>query len=80
MIASPQVVGNASNLNLRTLVDGVISNTNDLLFGVEEMIELISQGTTLEQGTVVMTGTPSGVAMGINHPLESSITRWWKLR
>lgn len=71
MIVSPKVVGSANNLRLQTLVDGVVrqdSNTNDLVFGVEDIIEFISQGTTLEKGTVIMTGTPAGVAMGMKSP------------
>ena len=67
IIVSPALVGNANHLRLQTFVDGVSmqdSNTNDLIYGVERIIEFISQGTTLEQGTVIMTGTPSGVAMG----------------
>lgn len=68
MIVSPQVVGKADNLRLQTIVDGVVrqdESTADLLFGVEEIIAFISQGTTLEKGTVIMTGTPAGVAMGM---------------
>ena len=71
MIESHQVVGNARNLTLQSLVDGVIrpnSNTKDLLFGMEEIIEFISQGTLLEQSAVFMTGTPVGVAMGMKSP------------
>jgi 2-keto-4-pentenoate hydratase/2-oxohepta-3-ene-1,7-dioic acid hydratase in catechol pathway len=41
------------------------SNTNDLLFNVRTIVSFISQGTTLEKGTVIMTGTPAGVAMGM---------------
>jgi 2-keto-4-pentenoate hydratase/2-oxohepta-3-ene-1,7-dioic acid hydratase in catechol pathway len=44
------------------------TNTSDLLFGVREIISFISQGTTLEKGTVIMTGTPAGVAMGMKPP------------
>jgi 2-keto-4-pentenoate hydratase/2-oxohepta-3-ene-1,7-dioic acid hydratase in catechol pathway len=71
MIVSPALVGDAGNLALQTLVDGVVrqeSNTNDLIFGVRQIIEFISQGTTLEKGTVIMTGTPSGVALGMENP------------
>jgi 2-keto-4-pentenoate hydratase/2-oxohepta-3-ene-1,7-dioic acid hydratase in catechol pathway len=71
MLVSPRVVGDAGSLTLKTFVDGVLrqdSNTNDLIFGVEEIIQFISQGTTLERGTVIMTGTPSGVAMGMSKP------------
>lgn len=71
MIVSPSVVGSANKLYLQTFVDGVLmqdSNTDDLIFGVEELIEFISQESTLEQGTVIMTGTPDGVALGRTPP------------
>lgn len=68
MLVSPKVVAAADNLSLQTFVNGEMrqsSNTNDLLFGVQEIVSFISQGTTLEEGTVIMTGTPAGVAMGM---------------
>jgi 2-keto-4-pentenoate hydratase/2-oxohepta-3-ene-1,7-dioic acid hydratase in catechol pathway len=71
MLVSPSVVGNASDLQLRTLVNGEErqnTSTGDLLFGVEDIVSFVSQGTTLEAGTVIMTGTPSGVAMGMKEP------------
>lgn len=75
MIVSPKVVGNAGTLQLQTLVNGEVrqdTNTSDLLFNVETIISFISQGTTLEKGTVILTGTPAGVAMGMKEP------RWLK--
>jgi 2-keto-4-pentenoate hydratase/2-oxohepta-3-ene-1,7-dioic acid hydratase in catechol pathway len=69
VMVSPKIVGKADNLRLQTLLDGEVmqdSNTSDLLFGVEKVVSFISQGTTLEKGTVIMTGTPSGVGMGRN--------------
>lgn len=71
MLVSPAVVGNASDLHLRTLVNGEErqnTSTGDLLFGVEDIVSFVSQGTTLEAGTVILTGTPSGVAMGMKEP------------
>lgn len=71
VLVSPSVVGNAGNLRLQTFVNGELrqdTRTDDLLFGVEYIVEFISQGTTLEKGTVVMTGTPAGVAMGMASP------------
>jgi 2-keto-4-pentenoate hydratase/2-oxohepta-3-ene-1,7-dioic acid hydratase in catechol pathway len=71
MLVSPRVVGNAGNLRLQTWVNGELrqdTNTSDLLFGVEKIVAFISQGTTLEKGTVIMTGTPAGVAMGMKEP------------
>ena len=35
---------------------------NDLIFSVPEIIRFAARGHTLEPGTVIMTGTPSGVA------------------
>lgn len=72
MLVSPRVVGNAGNLRLQTFVNGALrqdTNTDDLLFNTEAIISFISQGTTLEAGTVILTGTPSGVAMGMEEPV-----------
>ncbi|VUC29155.1 unnamed protein product [Clonostachys rosea] len=71
MIVSPAVVGNASDLHLQTFVNGEErqnTSTGDLLFGVEAIVSFVSQGTTLEAGTIILTGTPSGVAMGMKEP------------
>ena len=66
-----QVLGTADNLRLQTLVNGEVrqdSSTRDLLFPVEELISFLSQGTTLERGTVIMTGSPGGMAMSMKPP------------
>lgn len=71
VIVSPAVVGAASELRLQTFVNGEERQntlTSDLLFGVQELVSFCSQGTTLEVGTVILTGTPSGVAMGMKEP------------
>ena len=65
-------VGAADSLRLRTLVNGEVrqdSNTNDLLFNVASIINFLSQGSTLQKGTVIMTGTPDGVALGMSPPM-----------
>lgn len=38
------------------------TSTGDLVFGPREIVEHLSKGATLRKGTVVMTGTPSGIA------------------
>ncbi|KAJ1323913.1 2,4-didehydro-3-deoxy-L-rhamnonate hydrolase [Microdochium nivale] len=71
MLVSPAVVGVAGDLRLTTLVNGEVrqdESTSDLLFGVREIVAFVSQGTTLKAGTVILTGTPSGVAMGMKEP------------
>lgn len=68
MIVSPKVLDNAHGLSIKTWVNGELrqdSDTGDLLFGVPEIVAFVSQGTTLPKGTVIMTGTPAGVAMGM---------------
>lgn len=37
------------------------SNTNDMIFHVDKLIEFVSHVMTLEQGDIIITGTPSGV-------------------
>ncbi|KAJ5779260.1 hypothetical protein N7457_006980 [Penicillium paradoxum] len=72
MLVSPKVVGNAGDLQLQTFVNGELrqdTSTSDLLFNTEAIVSFISQGTTLEAGTLIMTGTPAGVAMGMKEPL-----------
>ena len=38
-------------------------NTSDMLFGVAELISIISREVTLEPGDLIVTGTPSGVGV-----------------
>ena len=40
------------------------SSTNDMIFDVPTLIEFLSGSTTLLPGTVILTGTPSGVGDG----------------
>ncbi|BCS30685.1 fumarylacetoacetate hydrolase family protein [Aspergillus puulaauensis] len=71
MLVSPAVVGAADQLTLETLVNGEVrqyTNTSDLQFDVAAIISFLSQGSTLQKGTVIMTGTPGGVALGMAEP------------
>lgn len=64
-------MGDRPGLQLTTRVNDEVrqsTNTSDLLFHVPEIVSFISQGTTLERGTIIMTGTPAGVAMGMKNP------------
>ncbi|KAK5189019.1 hypothetical protein LTR99_011155 [Exophiala xenobiotica] len=70
VVVSPKVLRDASSLNLTTMVNGEMkqhSNTSDLLFGVKKLVAFCSQGTTLETGSLIMTGTPSGVVSGMEN-------------
>jgi 2-keto-4-pentenoate hydratase/2-oxohepta-3-ene-1,7-dioic acid hydratase in catechol pathway len=54
----PDNVSVQSRLNGRLMQDG---NTSDLIFPCAKLVSYISQMATLRPGTVIMTGTPSGV-------------------
>ena len=45
------------------------SNTSRMITTVEEAVAELSQGMTLEAGTVIATGTPGGVALGMKPPI-----------
>ncbi|MCJ1471733.1 hypothetical protein MMC13_000373 [Lambiella insularis] len=56
-------------LRIGTRVNGEVrqrGETGDMVFGVAELVSRLSQGTTLMPGDVVFTGTPEGVAMGMD--------------
>ncbi|MDO4296311.1 MAG: fumarylacetoacetate hydrolase family protein [bacterium] len=58
-------------LQLQTHVNGELrqnANTSDLIFGLEHIISELSEGMTLKAGTIISTGTPSGVGMGMTPP------------
>ena len=51
-------------LAISTTINGQVmqqSNTKDMIFSVAQLIEFMSRDTTLLPGTVILTGTPSGV-------------------
>jgi acylpyruvate hydrolase len=44
------------------------SRTNDLIFGIPELVEYITTVMTMEPGDIVLTGTPSGVGVAESPP------------
>lgn len=70
-IVSTKVLGDASGLRLTTHVNGELrqeSNTSDLCFGVRKLVSFFSTGQTLQAGSLIMTGTPDGVAAVMTPP------------
>jgi 2-keto-4-pentenoate hydratase/2-oxohepta-3-ene-1,7-dioic acid hydratase in catechol pathway len=58
MIKDPQALRLTATLNGELMQD---SNTSDMVFSVARLIAEASRGTTLLPGTLILTGTPSGV-------------------
>jgi 2,4-didehydro-3-deoxy-L-rhamnonate hydrolase len=65
-MVTPDEVGDAHGLSIRCTIDGGVvqdSSTDQMVFGVRELIAFISRTITLEAGDVIATGTPPGVGM-----------------
>jgi 2-keto-4-pentenoate hydratase/2-oxohepta-3-ene-1,7-dioic acid hydratase in catechol pathway len=70
-VTTADEVPEPGDLRLRTWVNGEVrqdSRTSDLIFGCEELVEVISQTGTLRPGDLILTGTPNGVGMGLDPP------------
>lgn len=70
-LVSADEIRNPQELRLWCQVNGEMrqnSWTKDMLFGVQHIVSYISRFMTLLPGDVIATGTPSGVAMGMNPP------------
>ncbi len=64
-VADPQA------LDLVTKVNGEVrqqATTGDMIFDIATLVSDISQGMTLAPGDIIATGTPSGVAWGMDEP------------
>ncbi|MFY4774285.1 fumarylacetoacetate hydrolase family protein [Metabacillus sp. RGM 3146] len=90
-IVHKSVIADPYALMVETKVNGEVrqsGKTRDMIFSIEHIISVISQGTTLEPGDIIATGTPSGVGSGFKPPrflksgdeVEISITSVGKLK
>jgi 2-keto-4-pentenoate hydratase/2-oxohepta-3-ene-1,7-dioic acid hydratase in catechol pathway len=69
ILVTKDEIDNPHNLNLSLKVNGVEkqnSNTQFLLFNINDLIEDLSTVFTLEAGDIIATGTPAGVGAGRN--------------
>ena len=67
-IRSASDVPDVQGLEMRLSVNGVdrqVSNTSNMIFGVQHLVWYISQFMRLYAGDIINTGTPHGVAMGL---------------
>ncbi|TXB96582.1 hypothetical protein FocTR4_00011889 [Fusarium oxysporum f. sp. cubense] len=64
VLVSKSAIENPQNLSIKSLYNGDVvqdGNTSDMIFGVYELLAYLSQGTTLEPGSILLTGTPEGI-------------------
>ena len=66
LIPDPHILKIQLHLNGETVQD---SNTDQLIFGVPELIAFLTESITLEPGDVIATGTPPGVGFARKPPV-----------
>jgi len=82
-IVSSRVIKDPHVLPLKSFVNGKLmqdGNTSDFIFNVRQTIAFLSQGTTLEAGSLIMTGTPKGVGFVRSPPVylkDNDEVRCW---
>ena len=70
-IVTADEIEDVQDLEIRSFVNGELrqnSNTKYMIQTVAGAISELSAGMTLQAGTVIATGTPAGVGMGMNPP------------
>jgi 2-keto-4-pentenoate hydratase/2-oxohepta-3-ene-1,7-dioic acid hydratase in catechol pathway len=71
-LVTPDDLPNPNALGIRTRLNGTVmqeANTSDMIFDVPTLIKFLSGSTTLLPGTVILTGTPSGVGLARTPPV-----------
>ncbi|KAL1970563.1 hypothetical protein VTN77DRAFT_4207 [Rasamsonia byssochlamydoides] len=70
-LVASSLIPDPKELIIKTTIDGELrqnESVSDLIFDCAYLISYLSQGTTLQKGSVIMTGTPGGVGAGLNPP------------
>ncbi|MFO7965202.1 MAG: fumarylacetoacetate hydrolase family protein [Desulfobacterales bacterium] len=71
-LVTPDEIPDPDRLNLTCVLNGRVmqeSSTSDMIFSTPRLIAYLSEDTTLLPGTVILTGTPSGVGFTRNPPV-----------
>jgi 2-keto-4-pentenoate hydratase/2-oxohepta-3-ene-1,7-dioic acid hydratase in catechol pathway len=70
-VTTADEIDDVGSLQLRTWVNGSLrqdSPISDMIFGCDEIVAFVGQTCTLVPGDLILTGTPSGVGMGLDPP------------
>jgi 2-keto-4-pentenoate hydratase/2-oxohepta-3-ene-1,7-dioic acid hydratase in catechol pathway len=71
-LVTPDEVGDPNRLDIECVLNGKVmqaGNTSDMIFPLEQIISYLSESTTLAPGTLILTGTPSGVGFTRKPPV-----------
>jgi 2-keto-4-pentenoate hydratase/2-oxohepta-3-ene-1,7-dioic acid hydratase in catechol pathway len=64
VLVAPSVIKDPQTLSIKAIHNGATvqdGHTKDMIFSIRKQISYLSQGTTLEAGTMFLTGTPAGI-------------------
>ncbi|GLA99058.1 hypothetical protein AtubIFM57143_007360 [Aspergillus tubingensis] len=64
VLVSTSAITDPQTLSVQAIHNGVVcqdGHTENMIFSVKKTIAYLSQGTTLEAGTIILTGTPAGI-------------------
>lgn len=64
VLVAPSVIQDPQALSIKAIHNGTTvqdGHTKDMIFSIKKQISYLSQGTTLEAGTIFLTGTPAGI-------------------
>ncbi len=70
-ITTADEVTDPENLAIHTWINGELrqdSSTARLIFGIDRIVDFISETCTLQPGNLILTGTPAGVGQGMDPP------------
>jgi 2-keto-4-pentenoate hydratase/2-oxohepta-3-ene-1,7-dioic acid hydratase in catechol pathway len=70
-ITTVDELSDARGLRIQAWVNGEQrqdANTQDLIFGPQELVDFIAETCTLEPGDIILTGTPEGVGKAFDPP------------
>jgi acylpyruvate hydrolase len=72
LISADELPPGAAGLHIESRLNGQVmqsANTSDMIFPVDETIDLLAQCMTLEPGDVIVMGTPAGVGQARTPPV-----------
>jgi 2-keto-4-pentenoate hydratase/2-oxohepta-3-ene-1,7-dioic acid hydratase in catechol pathway len=72
LVTSDELPPGGEGLSIQLRLNGTVlqnANTSDMIFGVAETIELLTEAMTLEPGDVIVMGTPAGVGFARTPPV-----------
>lgn len=64
VLVATSIIPDPQNLIIKAIYNGITvqdGHTKDMIFDIRKQISYLSQGTTLEAGSLILTGTPAGI-------------------